>query len=374
MQDDNISYGLKIQIDTSGNAERTQQYNVREIDPSTFKVTATRQNSGAISLEVIFIVRGVEIKKVSMPYVEKSGGWEEFENHAFLSFKEEDIIDVITDGVKEQYKVDTKQMPLLVMKPFVEENEKKEIPTLKLLPTIEDNDANVKVAFSFNANVITDTMPVDIDIYPPYLLVDVASKRLGELIVGGLKDVDRTFNIIVKELDDNKSVEVRINFDLVDCKTILSNEIFKQSEVDAADEIIRGNEALGKGNQRFSKNELNASNTIINKSINCLTDLEYSAVKKGKKALIKFDESSKNEIELKYILDSSLTSTMKIDFSFLVIDSILIGAAFKTIGSSGKTIGSSGKTIGSSGKTIGSSGKTIGSSALTFTDFPVVIQ
>jgi hypothetical protein len=367
MQNDNISYGLKLKIDSSESAERKQEYMIIGLDIKSFTlIPKNSETDENIEIDLSFIIEDVEYKKVSMPYDGKDG-WEKFENRAFLGFKEENIVDFIAGAIEEEYEIDTKQMPFLELKPFIDIQEIKDTPALKLLPTIEDNDANVKVSFSFNANVITEE---EFKIEPPFLLVDIASKRLGDLIVGGFTDINRKFKVSSKELDGSKDVEIHIKFDLENCKIILSNTQMLQKQIEEDKKIVSATELIGENNSILSKSQLLKSKERIKESVNSITDKECAAVKQGKKGIIKLNKESKKPPHLTYDITSA-DSNMKIDFSFLVIDSILIGSAFKTIGSSGKTIGSSGKTIGSSGKTIGSSGKTIGSSALTFTDFPV---
>src|SRR6266536_1205259 len=247
------------------------------------------QNSNAKTVRISFDLEDAQIiKKRNLPYDKTDDDWRNQDGKAFLGFKENQNLTSLKDC-----EIDTKQMPLLSLTLFppilTEDNYKKtkqknsvrNVLEFALTPSIEDNDANVKANFSFDAHAIIgdgEKLPQDSIIESPGLLVNIASKMLGDYIVD-LYDADHTFSI--KASMNGKAVTLDIEFDLKEAKIIDYKEI--QTNLTPAEK-----------------------------------------------------------------------ANAKINFSFLLVDSVMIGSAGKINGSTGKINGSTGKINGSTDSLPGS--------------------
>ncbi len=277
------------------------------------------QNSNAKTVRISFDLEDAQIiKKRNLPYDKTDDDWRNQDGKAFLGFKENQNLTSLKDC-----EIDTKQMPLLSLTLFppilTEDNYKKtkqknsvrNVLEFALTPSIEDNDANVKANFSFDAHAIIgdgEKLPQDSIIESPGLLVNIASKMLGDYIVD-LYDADHTFSI--KASMNGKAVTLDIEFDLNKAKIIA-----KSSDLDNDD---------------------------------------YDALREGKKAYFKFEEAKLIDYkEIQTNLTPAEKANAKINFSFLLVDSVMIGSAGKINGSTGKINGSTGKINGSTDSLPGS--------------------
>src|SRR6266496_3214022 len=310
-QDDELASGLQLTVPEN---PKRGDYIVDGLNSNVIISIGTNdQNSNAKTVKISFDLEEAKIiKKRSFPYDKTDDDWKDQDGTAFLGFKENQNLTSLKDC-----EIDTKQMPLLLLTPLppilTEDDYKKKkqknsvmnVLEFALTPSIEDNDANVKANFSFDAHAIIgdgEKLPQDSIIESPGLLVNIASKMLGDYIVD-LYDADHTFSI--KASMNGKAVRLDIEFDLNKAKIIA-----KTSDLD---------------------------------------DNDYGALREGKKAYFKFEEGKLiDDKEIQTNLTPAEKANAKINFSFLLVDSVMIGSSGKLNGSSGKLNGSSGKLNGSS--------------------------
>jgi X-X-X-Leu-X-X-Gly heptad repeat protein len=235
-------------------------------------------------------------------------------NKAFFGFK-----DVSSNANTNDNEIDTKQMPSLVVtpleKPVMTASNKYyyDPPSFLLRPSIEDNDTNVNVNLS--GTLASKIINVKDEITYHSLLVSVAPPRLGDYVIDGLINAD-SFRVWTNQ----KGSVFYIRFDLANAIIFY----YSSSSPQRPEGVM----------------ELKPDTT----EIACLRLREDSG---------------------KYFLETipALTDDCVFsNFSFLVLDSLIIGDAGKLPGSSGKLSGGSGKLSGGSGKLSGGSGKLSGGS------------
>jgi hypothetical protein len=285
-------------------------------------------NTNSVNINISFDLQNVEFFHDNYSdYQKQLDDWDSsntLENKALLKFTDIKYY----PGNPETQEIDTKQMISLVVIPIDKEYEKDNAvpPSLVLRPTVEDNDANVNVNFSclLEAKTINDVKEAE----SPGLLVDIAPPRLGEYIIDGLLDAD-SFHFTV----DKKTATVNLSF-------ILSNAIIYDNKQLSLPKELR--------------KTIKTTKDDIKKHINGSTKgyLKLKPINDG-------HTTATYEIETKQKVTDGIVKT---NFSFLLVDSIIIGGTDKVLGESGKILGGSGKILGGSGKILGGSGKILGGS------------
>jgi len=239
---------------------------------------------------------------------------------AFFAFKDESTL-------SPEKEIDTKQMPSLVVtprEPYKEKSDEKYDPPLFVLrPSVEDNDANVNVNLS--GTMASKIMKITEELDYPCLLVNVAPQRLGDYVIDGLINAD-SFHAWT----NHEGSIFNIQFDLAKAK------IFDVP-----------------GRTTTPEKEMEGLIKPDTKEIACL--------KLSKQSTSKPDQSASEQYQI-------ITTPYKSDysalanFSFLVLDSLIIGDAGKLHGGSGKLHGGSGKLHGGSGIVLGGAGIILGGS------------
>jgi hypothetical protein len=187
---------------------------VAHLKPESFKVTVQKKDtvqkkaSNVVTMNIRFDLDEVKMIKKMDDEGKKILDKAIQENRiGFLGFKEENYL-----PETEEYEIDTKKMPKLVLKPLNNDSSKsiKFKAPLVLKPTIESNDTTVRVNSSF---IIKGQVGPGFYKFAPGLKVRIAQKILGEYIVGGLSADN--FTVRVKARDETgSSITANICFDL----------------------------------------------------------------------------------------------------------------------------------------------------------------
>lgn|GEM_PF-5313561 len=276
-------------------------------------------SNNVVTVHIVFELREATIEKISVPYNEQNHELKDKKNIAFLGFKENQDV---KNGKSE---IDTKEMPLLLITPFFLEddykkksqknNGKDRVSEFALTPSIEDNDTNIKANFSFDTHIVIgdgEKLLPGLSIDSPGLLVNIASKTLGDLFVYGLDHKgEHTFKMETTATKNGKAVTLDLSFDLTDAKIIVDPD----KDIDPND---------------------------------------YALLQQGQKAYLKFKDNDSGNKRIETKLTPVQDANAKINFSFLLVDSIMIGSANKLHGGAGRLIGSANKLHGGAANLPGS--------------------